>query len=105
VARSHTMTPARKAALKKAQMASARKRRGKGKGKLAAANRRADGKRKISTKRKVLGYSMIAAGYGMIGYAAYKSGQDKRRSRNLGGYSVNLKDFSPKDYADRFRMR
>lgn len=39
MARSHSMTPARRAALRKAQEASARKRRGKGKGKLAAANR------------------------------------------------------------------
>ena len=37
----YKMTPARKAALRRAQQASARKRRGKGKGKLARANRRA----------------------------------------------------------------
>lgn len=39
MAKRHSMTPARRAALRKAQAASARKRRGKGKGKLAAANR------------------------------------------------------------------
>jgi hypothetical protein len=45
---SYTMTPARKAALRKAQRASARKRRGKGKGKLAQAHRRARRNAKIS---------------------------------------------------------
>jgi hypothetical protein len=53
MAKSHAMTPARRAALKKAQAASARKRRGKGKGKLAAANRKASRRRGLSTGQKV----------------------------------------------------
>lgn len=44
----YTMTPARRAALRKAQKASARKRRGKGTGKLAAANRRARRNRNVA---------------------------------------------------------
>lgn len=44
----YRMTPARRRALRKAQMASARKRRGKGKGKLAAANRRATRNKRIA---------------------------------------------------------
>jgi hypothetical protein len=70
----YSMTPARRAALKKAQAASARKRRGKGKGKLAAANR----KNGISRKRKMIGYSAVAVGYGLIGYAAIKQHKENR---------------------------
>lgn len=44
----YRMTPARKAALRKAQKASARKRRGKGNGKLAAAHRRSRRNAKIA---------------------------------------------------------
>lgn len=50
-ARKHVMTPARRAALKRAQRASAAKRRGKGKGKLAAANRKIDSAKKTSNAR------------------------------------------------------
>ena len=59
MASSHRMTPARRAALKKAQAASARKRRGKGKGKLAAAHRQADFRKKHA--RRAVGYGLAAA--------------------------------------------
>ena len=55
------MTSARRAALRKAQKASARKRRGKGKGKLAAANRRARRNRNIA---------MATGGLALVGTAA-----------------------------------
>ena len=51
MAKKHVMTPARRAALKRAQRASAAKRRGKGKGKLAAANRKIDSAKKPSNVR------------------------------------------------------
>lgn len=65
----HRMTPARRAALKKAQAASARKRRGTGKGKLAAANRKGG----ISRKRRAFAYGSIAVGYGALGVAAHRT--------------------------------
>lgn len=66
--RAYRMTPARRAALKKAQAASARKRRGKGKGKLAAANRSLDSRVSgMSRKRRV---AYLGAAYGAIGLAA-----------------------------------
>ena len=78
MAKSHAMTPARRAALKKAQAASARKRRGKGKGKLASANRRIDTGRK---NRRRAGYAaagaVAAAG---IGYVAYRGVKHKIQS-------------------------
>lgn len=54
----HRMTPARIAALKKAQRASANKRRKKKKG--------------ISKKRKVIGLSLLAAGHAAQAYGAYR---------------------------------
>jgi len=71
--RSHTMTPARRAALKKAQAASARKRRGKGKGKLAAANRKADSR--SSRKGQIVRYAIAGAGGALAAAAAYRLGQ------------------------------
>jgi len=79
MARSHTMTPARRAALKKAQAASARKRRGKGKGKLAAANRKTDSKGKISTRRKIIAGALYAAYVGYYGYSINKNIQGIRK--------------------------
>jgi len=73
MARSHTMTPARRAALKKAQAASARKRRGKGKGKLAAANRKVDSR--SSRKGKIVRYAIAGAGGALAAAAAYRLGQ------------------------------
>ena len=68
MAKKHVMTPARRAALARAQKASAAKRRGKGKGKLAAANR-AIGKKghKTSVKKRVLHGAIAAGGY-LAGY-------------------------------------
>jgi hypothetical protein len=59
----YRMTPARKAALRKAQRVSARKRRGKGKGKLAAANRRATRNRNIALATGGLAGAAALAGY------------------------------------------
>ena len=56
----YRMTPARRAALKRAQAASARKRRGRGKGKLAAANR------SNARLRKAVKYASVGAGFGTI---------------------------------------
>lgn len=78
MAKAHSMTPKRRAALKKAQLASARKRRGKGKGKLAAANRRSDGrKRRIGRFAYNLGLGLSAA----AGYTAGAYAKKKLRSR------------------------
>lgn len=62
----HRMTPARRAALKKAQAASARKRRGKGRGKLAVANR------KYSRLKKTVKYTAIAGAVGAAAVGAHK---------------------------------
>lgn len=58
----YKMTPARRAALRKAQAASARKRRGRGKGKLAAANRRARRNARIAIAAGGLAGAAMAAG-------------------------------------------
>lgn len=79
MARTHTMTPARKAALKKAQAASARKRRGKGKGKLAAANRAIDAKRN-SRRGKVIGSLISAAVYAGVAYRTNRNLKNMQRS-------------------------
>ena len=60
----YRMTPARRRALRKAQMASARKRRGKGKGKLAAANRRATRNKRIAMATGGLAGAYVLARYG-----------------------------------------
>lgn len=70
----HRMTPARRAALKKAQMASARKRRGHGKGKLAAANRRATRNRNIALAAGGLAGAAALAGY----HGGYQRGLAKK---------------------------
>lgn len=64
MARTHRMTPKRKAALRKAQKASARKRRGKGNGKLAAAHRRARRNARIAVgiNAGLAGVAMAAVG-------------------------------------------
>lgn len=59
----YRMTPKRRAALRKAQKISARKRRGKGKGKLAAANRRATRNKRIALATGGLFGAAMAAGY------------------------------------------
>lgn len=67
----YRMTAARRAALRRAQAASARKRRGKGKGKLAAANRRATRNKRIA---------IVAAAGGLFGasMAMGYAGQNKK---------------------------
>jgi hypothetical protein len=62
MARAHRMTPKRRAALKKAQAASARKRRGKGRGKLAAANRAAGPRSRVKRHLSRHGLSYAAVG-------------------------------------------
>lgn len=64
----YRMTAARRAALRRAQAASARKRRGKGKGKLAAANRRA-----TRNKRIALAAGGLAGAAALAGYANSRS--------------------------------
>lgn len=79
----HNMTPARKAALKRAQQASAAKRRGKGKGKLAAANRKL-GKRKTGfTKMAVVaGVSASIAAVAASKYHKAKIAPDHTQASN-----------------------
>ena len=75
----HNMTPARRAALKKAQMASARKRRGTGRGKLAAANRK-NMRLKRNIKRTAIAAGAVTAA-GATVYVAHKHrGTIKKRS-------------------------
>lgn len=71
--RPYTMTPARRAALKKAQAASARKRRGKGKGKLAAANRAADSRKRRASIGRKIGITAYYAAAGALMYRNVKS--------------------------------
>lgn len=58
----HRMTPARRAALKKAQAASARKRRGKGRGKLAKANKQVNHYKRSKRRANI----RLAAGVGLV---------------------------------------
>ena len=78
-------TAKQKAALRKAQRASARKRRGKGKGKLAAANRRATRNRRIA-----IGAGLAAGA--AIGAVAYTNrggpaGRKKRLTAKANDYA------------------
>lgn len=83
----HAMTPARRAALKKAQMISARKRRGKGKGKLASANRTLDRRRRrAGIAAGVIGATLVAGGAAYAGRSYVKkvaSGGPKKMSTEL----------------------
>jgi hypothetical protein len=72
MAKPHRMTPARRAALKRAQAASARKRRGKGKGKLAKANR------SNSRLRKGLAVAGTAAAIGAVAYTVHHNTRGKK---------------------------
>jgi hypothetical protein len=72
VARRHTMTPARRAALRKAQLASARKRKGRGRSvayRASYAKTRAVGHVRRNRKRYVAGVAVIGAS--AAGYSAY----------------------------------
>ena len=71
----YRMTPARRAALRKAQAASARRRRGKGRGKLAAANRRATRNKRIALATGGLAGAAALAG----GVYNYKLGKVNKR--------------------------
>lgn len=86
MARTHTMTPKRRAALKKAQMASARKRRGKGKGKLAAANRAADSQRRNYRRGKIARAVGAALGAGAMMY--YQARQERKFQRSMVRYRM-----------------
>jgi hypothetical protein len=65
----YRMTAARKAALRKAQAASARKRRGKGRGKLAKANRSASRNKRIAIVAATGGLALAATGVAGAYYA------------------------------------
>ena len=84
----YRMTPARRAALKKAQRASARKRRGKGKGKLAAANR------KVTRYRRTRNALIAAAA---VGGAAtlYSHSSTGRRHRSAIGDARLQQSYRP----------
>ena len=75
-------TAKQKAALRKAQLASARKRRGKGKGSPA--------KKGISRRRKVVGGAMIAGGYAAMTYGAYKLHKSNQRSNRRSEASIRI---------------
>jgi len=102
----HVLTPKRAAALKKAQAASARKRRGTGKARVSSTRRRvaarstikrrnttavAAKKRGWSRKRKVAvaaGGIAVVAGAGAVGYAAYKSKAQKKHPTGVSKNAV-----------------
>lgn len=67
-------TAKQKAALRKAQLASARKRRGKGKGKLAKANRTASRARKVAVVAATGGLALAAVGVAGAYYARKTAG-------------------------------
>lgn len=84
----HTMTPKRRAALRKAQLASARKRRGKGKGKLAAANRTiSKQKRRVAVVAATGGLALAAAGVAGAMYARKTAGGGPKAPKH--NYSHN----------------
>lgn len=106
----YRMTAARKSALRKAQMASARKRRGKGKGKLAKANRTATRNKRIAVVAATGGLALAATGVAGAYYAKkLASGGPKRKTvannkvyfdANLGAYYTKKK--SPKGNSPQF---
>jgi len=79
----HRMTPARRAALKKAQAASAKKRRGTGKGKLAKANRTIGKKPSRVGAHLRRHHVKYAAGAVVAGYAAgsYLAARSKHKAQ------------------------
>ena len=83
MAKKHVMTPARRAALKKAQAASARKRRGKGKGKLAAANRKLSAKSRFkrSLVSGAVSASFVLAAHAYGNYAASRDYNKTSKSK------------------------
>lgn len=100
MAKAHRMTPARRAALKKAQAASARKRRGKGKGKLAKANRRNSG------YKRAMAYTAIGVGAlgAAVAYGAYRNHKHNQAVHNAEKHiRATMTDFqkrTAKNHAD-----
>lgn len=92
------LTPARRAALKKAQAASAAKRRGKGKGKLAAANR------SNSRLKRGIKTAGAAVALGAVAYGSYKGAQyaskrgGMKHTQHGGGGATNLRTPSAPKY-------
>lgn len=70
----YVMTPKRKTALRKAQAVSARKRRGKGKGKLAKANRSTNKARRVAIVAATGGLALAATGVAGAYYARKTAG-------------------------------
>lgn len=88
MAKRHTMTPARRAALRKAQIASARKRKGRGRSRGAAMLRKGSKTRRVG--RKVAKRAAITTGvgagavfgaalYAASGIAPANSGKNRRQ--------------------------
>ncbi|AKU45299.1 hypothetical protein MADRUGA_9 [Mycobacterium phage Madruga] len=91
------MTARQRAALKKAQAASAKKRRGKGKGKLAAANRKLDSRKRRT--RKALKIGVATAAVGGVAYGAYR-GNSIRNRKNA---AIKEAKTIQKKHRDNFR--
>lgn len=99
MAKGYVMTAARKAALRKAQLASARKRRGRGKGKLARANRAATRNKRIAVVAATGGLALAATGVAGAYYAKKvisggpkprkinHSGNSRKKTMGVGAYS------------------
>ena len=81
----YRMTPARRAALRRAQAASARRRRGKGRGKLAAANRRA-------TRNKRIAIAAAAGGLFGASMAMGYAGQNRKLKVSNAGLNKKLSE-------------
>lgn len=86
----YKMTAARRAALKKAQAASARKRRGKGKGKLAKANRSAVRNRRIAVVAATGGLALAGAGIAGAMYARKTASGGPRKKTVASSSNVSL---------------
>lgn len=98
----YKMTPKRRAALKKAQAASARKRRGKGSGKLAKANR-SNTRLKKAMKYTAIGVGAAAA----VGYGVYarKNLQNARKTFRAPRTDYNFKSDFSKAYTKKRKPR
>ena len=115
MAKRHVMTSARKAALARAQKASAAKRRGKGKGKLAAANRATDSKRKRTGKisvKKAVGHLAVGLAFGAAGAylsrkkpVKYSSHVPQNRSNTTKGLPTAARYWATHPRAAKLRMK
>lgn len=86
----YKMTPKRRAALRKAQLASARKRRGRGKGKLAKANRSSTRNRRIAVVAATGGLALAAAGVAGAMYARKTASGGPRKKTVASSSKVSL---------------